>query len=94
MVQFKEEMVPLREAENEVKVVTQRLALLHLAYARTLVVLQLFLCEPENLLNLTQRQPPNPIIPPPLLKLICFIRKQKPGPSWKMDLNKKSNMST
>ena len=32
-----EEMVPLTEAENEVKVVTQRLALLHLAYARTLV---------------------------------------------------------
>lgn len=32
-----EAMVPLREAENEVKVVTQRLALLHLAYARTLV---------------------------------------------------------
>ena len=31
------EMVPLREAENEVKVVTQRLALLHLAFARTLV---------------------------------------------------------
>jgi hypothetical protein len=31
------EMVPLSEAENEVKVVTQRLALLHLAYARTLV---------------------------------------------------------
>ncbi len=30
-------MVPLREAENEVKVVTQRLALLHLAYGRTLV---------------------------------------------------------
>ena len=33
----REEMVPLSEAENEVKVVTQRLALLHLAYARTLV---------------------------------------------------------
>lgn len=33
----KEEMVSLSEAENEVKVVTQRLALLHLAYARTLV---------------------------------------------------------
>lgn len=32
-----EKFVPLREAENEVKVVTQRLALLHLAYARTLV---------------------------------------------------------
>jgi hypothetical protein len=31
------EMVPLSEAENEVKVVTQRLALLHLAYGRTLV---------------------------------------------------------
>lgn len=37
MTQSKEEMVSLREAENEVKVVTQRLALLHLAYARTLV---------------------------------------------------------
>ena len=33
----REEMVPLSEAENEVKVVTQRLALLHLAYGRTLV---------------------------------------------------------
>jgi len=32
-----EEMVPLSEAENEVKVTTQRLALLHLAYAKTLV---------------------------------------------------------
>ncbi|MDH5200179.1 MAG: hypothetical protein OEW93_04760, partial [Candidatus Bathyarchaeota archaeon] len=32
-----EEMIPLSEAENEVKVVTQRLALLHLAYAKTLV---------------------------------------------------------
>jgi hypothetical protein len=31
------EMVPLAEAENEVKVVTHRLALLHLAFARTLV---------------------------------------------------------
>ena len=31
------EMVPLTEAENEVKVVTQRLALLHLAYAKTIV---------------------------------------------------------
>lgn len=31
------EMVPLSEAVNEVKVVTHRLALLHLAYARTLV---------------------------------------------------------
>lgn len=30
-------MVPISEAENEVKVVTQRLALLHLAYAQTLV---------------------------------------------------------
>ncbi len=29
--------MPLNEAENEVKVVTQRLALLHLSYARTLV---------------------------------------------------------
>jgi len=33
----REEMVPLSEAENEVKVVTQRLALLHLAYGHTLV---------------------------------------------------------
>ncbi len=32
-----EKNVPLSEAENEVKVVTQRLALLHLSYARTLV---------------------------------------------------------
>ena len=32
-----EEMVPLVEAENEVKVVTHRLALLHLSYGRTLV---------------------------------------------------------
>lgn len=32
-----EEMVPLTEAENEVKVVTQRLALMHLSYAKTLV---------------------------------------------------------
>jgi hypothetical protein len=32
-----EETVPLTEAENEVKVVTQRLALLHLAYAKTIV---------------------------------------------------------
>jgi hypothetical protein len=32
-----EKMVPLSEAENEVKVVTQRLALLHLAYAKTIV---------------------------------------------------------
>jgi hypothetical protein len=37
MVESNEEMVPLREAENEVKVVTQRLALLHLAYGRILV---------------------------------------------------------
>jgi hypothetical protein len=37
MAERKEEMVPLSEAENEVKVVTQRLALLHLAYAKTLV---------------------------------------------------------
>jgi len=34
---MKDEMVPLSEAENEVKVVTQRLALLHLAYAKTMV---------------------------------------------------------
>jgi hypothetical protein len=32
-----EEMVPLKQAENEVKVVTIRLALLHLAYSKTLV---------------------------------------------------------
>ena len=32
-----EKMVPLKEAEHQVKVVTQRLALLHLAYAKTLV---------------------------------------------------------
>lgn len=37
MTDIHEEMVPLSEAENEVKVVTHRLALLHLAYARTLV---------------------------------------------------------
>lgn len=37
MTEERERMVPFREAENEVKVVTQRLALLHLAYARTLV---------------------------------------------------------
>ncbi len=37
MTDKSEEMVPLSEAENEVKVVTQRLALLHLAYGRTLV---------------------------------------------------------
>ncbi|MCK4583759.1 hypothetical protein KAU18_10690 [Candidatus Bathyarchaeota archaeon] len=32
-----EEMVPLSEAENEVKVTTHRLALLHLSYAKTLI---------------------------------------------------------
>ena len=32
-----EDVVPLKEAENEVKVTTQRLALLHLAYSKTLV---------------------------------------------------------
>ena len=32
-----EQTVPLREAENEVKVVTQRLALLHLAFSRSIV---------------------------------------------------------
>lgn len=32
-----EQTVPLREAENEVKVVTQRLALLHLAFCRSIV---------------------------------------------------------
>ena len=32
-----EEMVPLTEAANEVKVTTQRLALLHLAFSRTIV---------------------------------------------------------
>ena len=32
-----EKMVPLSEAENEVKVVTQRLAFLHLAYSKTLI---------------------------------------------------------
>ncbi len=37
MRESNEEMVPLSEAENEVKVVTQRLALLHLAYGRILV---------------------------------------------------------
>jgi hypothetical protein len=37
MVSSNEKMVPLKEAEHEVKVVTQRLALLHLAYAKTLV---------------------------------------------------------
>jgi hypothetical protein len=37
MVDAKEEMVPLSEAENEVKIVVQRLALLHLSYAKTLV---------------------------------------------------------
>jgi hypothetical protein len=37
MTEAREEMVLLSEAENEVKVVTQRLALLHLAYGRILV---------------------------------------------------------
>jgi len=37
MIEMPEKTVPLSEAENEVKVVTQRLALLHLAYAKTLV---------------------------------------------------------
>ena len=37
MTDIMEDTVSLREAENEVKVVTQRLTLLHLAYARTLV---------------------------------------------------------
>jgi len=37
MTNSTKDTVPLREAENEVKVVTQRLTLLHLAYARTLV---------------------------------------------------------
>lgn len=37
MTEYKEEMVPLSGAENEVKVVTQRLALLHLTYAKTLI---------------------------------------------------------
>lgn len=32
-----EEMVPLKEAENQVKVTTQRLALLHLAFSRKIV---------------------------------------------------------
>jgi len=32
-----EEMVPLSEAENEVKVTTQRLALLHLAFSKSIV---------------------------------------------------------
>ncbi|MFH1178864.1 MAG: hypothetical protein V1710_00735 [Candidatus Bathyarchaeota archaeon] len=32
-----EQTVPLKEAENEVKVVTQRLALLHLAFSRSIV---------------------------------------------------------
>jgi hypothetical protein len=36
-MQLPEKMVTLSEAENEVKVVTQRLALLHLSYSRTLV---------------------------------------------------------
>jgi len=37
MTDIMEDTVSLREAENEVKVVIQRLTLLHLAYARTLV---------------------------------------------------------
>ncbi len=37
LIHMPEKMVPLAEAESEVKVVTRRLALLHLAYARTLV---------------------------------------------------------
>jgi hypothetical protein len=37
MIRLPEKTVPLREAENEVKVVTVRLALLHLAYSKTLV---------------------------------------------------------
>ena len=37
MIQLPENMVLINEAENEVKVVTQRLALLHLAYAKTMV---------------------------------------------------------
>jgi hypothetical protein len=37
IVSNNEEMVPLREAEHEVKVVTQRLAMLHLAYAKTII---------------------------------------------------------
>ena len=37
MTETIEEMVPLSEAENEVKVATQRLALLHLAFGRVLV---------------------------------------------------------
>lgn len=37
MTETKEEMVSLKDAEEQVKIVTQRLALLHLAYARTLV---------------------------------------------------------
>ncbi len=37
MTEATEKMVPLSEAMNEVKVVTQRLALLHLAFGRVLV---------------------------------------------------------
>ena len=37
MTETTENMVPLSEAENEIKVATQRLALLHLAYGRVLV---------------------------------------------------------
>ncbi len=37
MINLSENTIPLNEAENEVKIVTQRLALLHLSYARTLV---------------------------------------------------------
>lgn len=37
MTETKEKTVPLEEAEEQVKIVTQRLSLLHLAYARTLV---------------------------------------------------------
>jgi len=37
LIMSEAKMVPLEEAENEVKVATQRLALLHLSFARTLV---------------------------------------------------------
>jgi hypothetical protein len=37
MSEKKEEMVPLSDAEQQVKVTTQRLAMMHLAYAKTLV---------------------------------------------------------
>jgi hypothetical protein len=37
MTAQRDEMTSLKEAENEVKVVTQRLALLHLAFSKTLV---------------------------------------------------------